>query len=54
MSKPKDEERKELEDAEDEWDETNGEQDVLNPEDEQTLLKEAIPFAPGEGHTPKS
>ena len=48
------EERKELEDAEDEWDETNGEQDVLNPEDEQTLLKEAIPFAPGEGHTPKS
>ena len=47
-------EEKELEEAKDEWDETNGEQDVLNPEDEQTLLKEAIPFAPGEGHTPRS
>ena len=42
------------EETRDEWDETNGEIDVLNPEDEQTLLKEAIPFAPGEGHTPKS
>ena len=42
------------EEAKNEWDETNGDQDVLNPEAEQTLLKEAIPFAPGEGHTPKS
>ena len=48
------EEEKKLNEMKDEWDETNGEQDVLNPEDEQTLLKEAIPFAPGEGHTPKS
>ena len=38
------EEGKELEVAKDEWDETNGEQDVLNPEDEQTLLKESHPF----------
>ena len=48
------EEGKELEVAKDEWDNTNGDQDVLNPEDEQTLRKEAIPFAPGEGHTPMS
>ena len=38
----------------DDWDETHGEEDMPNPEDEQTLLKEAIPFAPGEGHTPRS
>ena len=48
------EEEKEQDMANDDWEETNGEQDVLNPEDEQTLLKEAIPFAPGEGNTPKS
>ena len=46
------EEGKELEMLKDEWDETNG--DVLKPVDELTLLKEAIPFAPGEGHTPRS
>ena len=48
------EEEKDVDMAKDEWNETNGDQDVLNPEDEQTLLKEAIPFAPGEGHTPMS
>ena len=47
-------EEKDVDMANDEWNETNGDQDVLNPEDEQTLLKEAIPFAPGEGHTPMS
>ena len=45
---------KQEQEVKDEWDETNSDQDGLNPEDEQTLLKEAIPFAPGEGHTPKS